>query len=928
MARQIKEKNIEPIIETAQQWIRESLIGDNSSLSSGLLWTTENVEAVHSAFVDHPDDSTDDFFTKLRGQMSNTSPHAQHLMAEMLWALLLFPTNMSPATKREQIMDIWSMSGDSLPNKVVRLSDTILSGIGSGGVGYHNHRWRELVFLVELTGDLKHRGEDERKKLFDSYDSFVDWIDQIPTGSDRQFRHMLRYFVFPEQVERISSNQDRLTILQTFKVGTNKEIKKWTDRQVDQALAKLRVRLQSKYPKTLLDFYEEPLLGKWRLKKGSPSTQSNISFTVEDCRVFSTYPNSIRWLDVAESDQKRFKSIRDRLKQLATNVATKAPRTVDLQEGTSPLNPNARSPKDIWSCVYPALVPNKAYGLQICIVLSERGAEICLCRGAGTSQVNDAQKKIEFESALREMLDRLKTVPPQLIKSVESSLKRRWYYRRSWRDVPNVADFSTLDEWIEFARNPSGDRASVSIYLEPAELEQAGTSIAPLFEEALESFWPVIDYAYGPASRNKPRTNTRRIVFDSSRVAEAFAAIEASHFVIDKGFFSRFVSALLSKPFLILTGNSGTGKTKLAELFVRWLCRNEQDQTALVAVGADWTDNRNVVGFVNYLRTTTVKENRTVVELPVYQSTTILDLLLRAAQPENASKPHFLILDEMNLSHVERYLADFLSAIELRAGGITLHREGRPLPRTPGGPCDVPETAVLSDNVFVIGTVNVDETTYMFSPKVLDRANVIEFRVSPESPRVFLQNNHIIGPVEPSLRGCAEGFLELSSRARGLGNNALSFASYDLSASDIEQVDACHQAIDDLFAIMHKRRQEFAFRTMSEILRFLVVDYELTAETDEWKSAWAIDAQILQKILPKLHGSKRKIGSLLAALARYCEQGNRAEAVVLLSDETKAETYLTADNKREQNPKYAESYRKLCEMIEAVRRDQFVSFIQ
>ncbi len=54
---------------------------------------------------------------------------------------------------------------------------------------------------------------------------------------------------------------------------------------------------------------------------------------------------------------------------------------------------------------------------------------------------------------------------------------------------------------------------------------------------------------------------------------------------------------------------------------------------------------------------------------------------------------------------------------------------------------------------------------------------------------------------------------------------------------------------------------------MAEILRFLAVDYELTSQTEDWNWRLAMDAQILQKILPKLHGSKRKIGSLLAALA-------------------------------------------------------------
>jgi hypothetical protein len=285
----------------------------------------------------------------------------------------------------------------------------------------------------------------------------------------------------------------------------------------------------------------------------------------------------------------------------------------------------------------------------------------------------------------------------------------------------------------------------------------------------------------------------------------------------------------------------------------------------------------------------------------------------------------------MNLSHVERYFADFLSAIESTHGGLLLHREGRPLPRRSGGPCDVPETLTLPSNVFVIGTVNVDETTYMFSPKVLDRANVVEFRVDPDAPNEFLETGGLgILDVAEAPVGCAEGFLELSFRARSVRGPELTLAANHeiLHASAKEGLEKSRNAINDLFMLMQKRHQEFAFRSMAEILRFLAVDYELSSKDEEWNWRRAMDAQILQKILPKLHGSKRKIGSLLAALAKYCEQGTRADAESLLSDETKAEAYLAGGGKREKSPAFEKSYLKLCEMMEVVRRDQFVSFIQ
>ena len=154
------------------------------------------------------------------------------------------------------------------------------------------------------------------------------------------------------------------------------------------------------------------------------------------------------------------------------------------------------------------------------------------------------------------------------------------------------------------------------------------------------------------AIMNLKDSNTASLVFDSSALSKALEAIKATHVRIERDFLYRFVTSLAAKPFVILTGNSGTGKTKLAQLFAHWLTGN-QDETkndyAVVPVGADWTDNRNIVGFVNHLR----KDDD---GNPVYQGTPVLGLLLRARRQPN--RPFFLILDEMNLSHVERYVAD------------------------------------------------------------------------------------------------------------------------------------------------------------------------------------------------------------------------------------------------------------------------------
>jgi 5-methylcytosine-specific restriction protein B len=372
---------------------------------------------------------------------------------------------------------------------------------------------------------------------------------------------------------------------------------------------------------------------------------------------------------------------------------------------------------------------------------------------------------------------------------------------------------------------------------------------------------------------------------------------------------ARFLNALAAKPFVILTGNSGTGKTKLAELFARWVCGNDSSDYALVPVGSDWSDNRSVLGFVNHLQKASAASDSP----PVYQSTPILNLILRAV--EHPHKPHFLILDEMNLSHVERYFADFLSAMESQSRELLLHTVGQGATRLPtaaGGEPKVDGKVRLPDNLFVIGTVNVDETTYMFSPKVLDRANVLEFRTGLGGLEDFFKAGSSgvseVTPADPSL---GAGFLALSRSARR--GTLPEFPSLD-------QVQA---ALKDVFQIMEAERLEFGFRTVNEILRYLRVDLAVAENPEAWDWKPVFDDQILQKILPKLNGSKRRLEGLLVKLAWYCEEAT------VPPEGAKVPPHFQSDPvKRASVPAFPRSYSKLCGMIDVVRRDQFVSFIQ
>jgi 5-methylcytosine-specific restriction enzyme B len=265
MARHLTERDLAPLLVAARHWIDHCLAGDGSLFADRrALWTGAGADALQSAFVDRPDESDDDFMTKLKRQMSDAGAPAQLLMAEMMWALLLFPSNIGPKVKRSHVQEIWSWSGETLPPTHPLLADAVLCGVGSAGTAYNQGRWRELGYLIALTRSAKGMADDARRAVFGDYDRFMDWIDTVPRDGDRQFRHMLRFFAFPDRVERMSSNRDRISVLEGFQVAPREQLRRWSDRQLDEALLKLRQREEAQRPGGIVDFYDDTLSPRWR----------------------------------------------------------------------------------------------------------------------------------------------------------------------------------------------------------------------------------------------------------------------------------------------------------------------------------------------------------------------------------------------------------------------------------------------------------------------------------------------------------------------------------------------------------------------------------------------------------------------------------------------------------------------------------------
>jgi len=280
MAKIIPDRDIEPVLSAAKYWINNCLINDESVFGQAALWNSKNIEKVRAAFVDHPDFGDDDFVTKLVNQMKQSDELAQKLMSEILWALLLFPSNIKASTKRRQIKLIWSLSNTELADSNPMLSDEVLRGIGSGGPAFNNYRPDELEFLIGITQNLKSLSVKTRQDIFSNYDRFCEWMEDVPQQGNRQYRHMLRYFAFPEQVERMSSNRDRRNILEAYNVASSILLRDWSDKELDMGLRALRDQLEKTYPSQILDFYFSPLRERWTNEQVVKTEKGDVTVVV------------------------------------------------------------------------------------------------------------------------------------------------------------------------------------------------------------------------------------------------------------------------------------------------------------------------------------------------------------------------------------------------------------------------------------------------------------------------------------------------------------------------------------------------------------------------------------------------------------------------------------------------------------------------
>lgn len=362
-------------------------------------------------------------------------------------------------------------------------------------------------------------------------------------------------------------------------------------------------------------------------------------------------------------------------------------------------------------------------------------------------------------------------------------------------------------------------------------------------------------------------------------------------FTYENGLIENFYLSLKSKPFVILAGTSGTGKTRLVRLFAEAVgATPENGRYKMVPVRPDWSDSSDLFGHVD------LNGN--------FVPGAIIDFVKKAEL--DGSYPYFLCLDEMNLARVEYYLSDILSVIETRDFKDGRIQSSPLIDHTYYGADTAAAgrygTVLLPENLYIIGTVNMDETTFPFSRKVLDRANTIEFSFVDLMPNF-------------------ETVTSNSPQALNLNNTFLKteFLLLSQCSKESESVSGYCLELQKINKILQQANAHVGYRVRDEIVFYLLNNkkYDLLPEEQ------AMDNELMQKILPRIQGSSLSVKTMLCELFKLCAGDYDGYQVQNDNVSDKMSKALRDTNRK---IKYRHSAEKIELMIRRFEEDGFTSY--
>ena len=422
--------------------------------------------------------------------------------------------------------------------------------------------------------------------------------------------------------------------------------------------------------------------------------------------------------------------------------------------------------------------------------------------------------------------------PKEYIISIETNLDTEG----SRRDLRSIYDYA--NEKLNGRKFLKCSHINYKADINQASFIYIGTPEAPE-KETFESFINIFD--------SRPYLNSKIDISPIQRDVQPLSLEDTSYLP--------YLTALRTKPFMLLAGISGTGKSRIVREMAKACWAADEDDYGkncprnfcMVQVKPNWHDSSDLIGYVSRING------------EKYVVGPFLRFIAKAIQ--DPKRPYFLCLDEMNLAPVEQYFAEYLSVIESRklqdghietdpivpfenteAYGSLIDQlfdsdEERKAYKTEEGG----KRLTIPENLFVVGTVNMDETTFSFSRKVLDRAMTIEMN-------------------EVNLKGGLEAG----------GSAEFGYIGEDLmgDAAEGKDIYADNQALcEDVIAYLGKVNDilegtpfKIAYRTRNEFLLYAVNRLHFAPESEVWQT---LDEMTSMKILSRIEGDNERCERML-----------------------------------------------------------------
>lgn len=755
------------IDEQIRAWRERCIIQDRSLVKpDSAAWTPANVDEVIARVLDDPIQGEGSFGEKLTRQLENCSTDVRLVAYEALAVHFLFPRNVSGPSKRDVLSRVGADLGSASRQDLERLHAALDHGIGSGGTRFNIRRDLQVGLLLRFVQSLKRLSEADRRTTIDDPEATRAIVDQLEQRGE-PMRHVLLHLLHPDEFERIASGTDKEQIAQALGESGDPE-------DVDRRLQAIRRRLADELGDPGFDFYEPPVVTRWRASSGTPAV---LAVYIGD--------RSKANFDLALAGENRW-GFRE------ASAATRAVAAGDLVVFAQDVPGGPRVPIDAW--------------------LGQRFARVVVARATGPV-VHDTSRVWPTETP---------GGPTEWPEVIELE------FLGEHRDVP-VKDASISRELALALRNAGCTSRPVRLATDTSSILAVGQA---------------------PPSQNAAAPTTIRAA------ADGFTdAVSHSNLRFGDPFFARaFLAALVAKRFVLLAGLSGSGKTQIARRLGQWFSSAAQVRYAVVPVRPDWSTPDAVLGYEDALAEPTSDGRRP------WAVTSVLKLMLQART--HPDQPFLLVLDEMNLAHVERYFADFLSGIESGENvvpHVRLEEDGR-WRLEPGNDPLLP----IPDNLFVVGTVNIDETTFGFSPKVLDRAFVFEFDVRTEELTADLR------PLQNAPVGAPGDLAAIVDRSRDAGWH---------TTHPHPSADLIFGLIRDMHRPLSSLGLGFGHRTVQEIMRFAAAAEAVGIDD----LGYVLDRIALTKILPRVHGPWRLLRPVVDDLRKLCEGGDDRPAMPLTS---------------------------------------------